>query len=113
MADTLGDLIDKLSICNIRIWHLEDERRAEIAKSNDINRVFGTEQKDKCLIRVIELAANMQPVNRERNDLIDQINAAIRVLVDKAAGKDSTFQLTAEELLGNGKNKFYKTEDHE
>lgn len=56
----------------------------------------------------IKIAAN----NKERNSLIDQINASLRVLIDKAAAKESTFELTAEELLGTGKNKFYKTEDH-
>ena len=28
MADTIGDLIDKLTISNIRLWMLEDERRS-------------------------------------------------------------------------------------
>jgi len=32
----------------------------------------------------------------------------LRVLIDKAASQDSTFNLTADELLGTGKNKFYK-----
>ena len=27
MAETLGSLIDKLTIANIRLWHLEDVRR--------------------------------------------------------------------------------------
>ena len=27
MADTIGDLIDKLTISNVRLWMLEDERR--------------------------------------------------------------------------------------
>jgi hypothetical protein len=27
MADTVGDMIDKLTIANIRLWHIEDERR--------------------------------------------------------------------------------------
>ena len=27
MADTIGDLIDKLTISNIRLWNLEDSRR--------------------------------------------------------------------------------------
>jgi hypothetical protein len=100
MADTIGDLVDKLTISNIRLWMLEDERRlycnTDTSKSEEelkvlLNKVSGT--------------------NRERNILIDQINASFRVLIDKSINKDSTIQLTADELLGTGKNKFYKTED--
>lgn len=113
MADTIGDLIDKLTICNIRIWHLEDERRIEIVRADYYEKSDMLHDADTARKLVLGLVEKMQPVNRERNDLIDQINAAIRVLIDKAANKDSSFQLTAEELLGTGKNKFYKTEDHE
>ena len=100
MADTIGDLVDKLTISNIRLWMLEDERRlycnTETSKSEDelkifLNKISGT--------------------NKERNTLIDQINASFRVLIDKASGTDTTLMLTADELLGSGKNKFYKTED--
>ena len=82
MADTIGDLIDKLTIVNIRLWILQDE------KNKDSNKI--------------------SKVNQERNILIDQINAAMRVLIDKASQQDSSFCLTADELLGTGKNKFYK-----
>ena len=49
--------------------------------------------------------------NRERNNLIDQINAGFAVLIDKSINKESSFTLTFESLLGTGKNKFYKGED--
>ena len=100
MADTIGDLVDQLTISNIRLWMLEDERRlycnSDTTKSEEelkifLNKVSGT--------------------NRERNNLIDQINASFRVLIDKSNGKDSSIELTIDALLGSGKNKFYKTED--
>ena len=100
MAETVGDLVDRLSIANIRLWHIEDERR-ELT-----DRMPHVTQHDlaTCLNKVSQ-------TNKERNSLIDQINAAFRVIIDKAVAKDSTFELTAEELLGTGKNKHYKTED--
>jgi len=100
MADTIGDLIDKLTISNVRLWMLEDERRVycntDITKSEEEIKVF--------LNRV-------SATNKERNSLIDQINGSLRVLVDKSVERDSTLQITADELLGTGKNKFYKIED--
>ena len=100
MADTIGDMIDKLTIANIRVWMLEDWRREYSTGNSSMSEV---EVKDK-LIKVSQ-------TNRERNDLIDQINGSIRVLVDKANQQDSTFQIDAERLLGTGKNKFYSKED--
>jgi hypothetical protein len=100
MADTIGDLIDKLTISNIRLWMLEDDRRiycnTETSKSENDIKIF---------------LNKISATNKERNNLIDQINASLRVLVDKSVNRDSTIQLTADELLGTGKNKFYKTED--
>jgi hypothetical protein len=100
MADTIGDLIDKLTISNIRLWYLEDSRRDYC---NDVVKL--SEEELKILLNKIN------QTNRERNNLIDQINASIRILIDKAASKDSKFTVTAEELLGTGKNKFYSGED--
>ena len=100
MADTIGDLIDKLTIANIRLWHLEDERRA-----------FHNNPDSKTKKEVEIILRKVSNTNRERNDLIDQINAVMKVLIDKKNGKNSSFIITAEELLGYGKNKFYKEED--
>lgn len=100
MADTIGDLIDKLTISNVRLWMLEDERRVycntDTTKSEEEVKIF---------------LNKVSATNRERNNLIDQINASLRVLVDKSVERDSTLHITADELLGTGKNKFYKTED--
>jgi hypothetical protein len=99
MADTIGDLVDKLTIANCRLWHVEDSRRE-----------FSSQVDSKSLAKAEDLLNQVSKINRERNSLIDQINAGMGVLIDKAANKDSTLQITSEELLGTGKNKFYKTE---
>ena len=51
------------------------------------------------------MACGTSLVNKERNCLIDQINAAMAVLID-----GGSFNLTSKDLLGIGKNKFYKGE---
>jgi|GEM_PF-1043271 len=58
MAETLGSLIDKLTIANIRLWHLEDVRR-------DRN----LPDKDR-----LAAADAISEVNKQRNDLIDEID---------------------------------------
>ena len=100
MADTIGDLIDKLTISNVRLWMLEDERR-EYCNTEATK----TEEEAKVFLNKISAA------NKERNSLIDQINAGLGVLIDKSNSRDSALQITSEELLGTGKNKFYKMED--
>mgnify|MGYP005832379425 CR=1 FL=1 len=100
MADTIGDLIDKLTIANLRLWMLEDNRR-EFCNTSQSK----TEDEIKTFLNKIS------ETNKERNSLIDQINRALKVLIDKAANKESTLSVTADELLGTGKNKFYKMED--
>jgi hypothetical protein len=58
MAETLGSLVDKLTIANIRLWHLEDVRRDR--SLSDRERLLAA---DKIAL-----------VNQERNDLMDEIN---------------------------------------
>lgn len=100
MADTVGDMVDKLTIANIRLWMLEDKRREYCNASESL-----TEEEIKQFLNKIS------ETNRERNNLIDQINCAFRVLIDAKSGLCSEMVLTADDLLGTGKNKFYKTED--
>ena len=68
MAETLGSLIDKLTIANVRLWHLEDTRR------------------DKSLSDKTRLAAadNVAVVNAQRNRLVDEID---QYLKDAIGGK--------------------------
>ena len=94
-------MIDQLTIANIKLWHIEDERR-EFVKNPNID-----------IEKPIFLLNQIATVNKERNTLIDKINAAIKVLIDKAKDNDTDFILKAEDLLGIGKNKFYKTENYD
>lgn len=77
--ETLGSLVDKLSIANIRLWHLEDARRDKTKSDKDR----------------LKAADTVASVNSERNMLIDEID----VLFDKAI-KDGT-------APRNPKNKLY------
>lgn len=56
--ETLGSLVDKLTIANCRLWHLEDQRR------------------DRSLSDAERLAAcdTVSAVNAERNALTDEID---------------------------------------
>jgi hypothetical protein len=58
MAETLGSLVDKLTIANIRLWHLEDLRR-------DLSLPDA---------RRLQAADKIAVVNGERNDLMDEID---------------------------------------
>jgi hypothetical protein len=100
MSDTIGDMVDKLTIANIRLWMLEDARR-EYCNTSESK----TEEEIKDFLNKVS------KTNRERNSLIDQINCAFKVLIDTTTGLQSEMTLTADDLLGTGKNKFYKTED--
>jgi len=71
MAETLGSLIDKLTIANLKIWHAEDARN------------------DRSLPDEIRLAAadKVTICNRQRNELVQEIDelfaAALRGDVTK------------------------------
>ena len=93
-------MIDQLTIANIKLWHIEDERRDFV------------KQDGSGMQKAKELLEKVASVNRERNNLIDKINASMKVLIDLAKNDHSNFILKAEDLLGTGKNKFYKKEDY-
>ncbi len=59
MAETLGSLIDKLSIKNLRYWHLDEASQARDASSGP--------QKQ-------ELMAKMELVDRQRKELLEEID---------------------------------------
>ena len=100
MADTIGDMIDKLTIANIRLWMLEDSRRE-----------YCNSDQSKSEVEIKDFLNKISQTNRERNNLIDEINGSLRILVDKTLDYESTLRVSADDLLGTGKNKFYKTED--
>ena len=63
--DTIGSLIDKLSVVNIRIWFAEDLKRDKLASDRQIA--------DAC--RVTNVA------NSQRNDLIQEIDELLNRMV--------------------------------
>jgi uncharacterized protein YpiB (UPF0302 family) len=67
MADTIGNLIDKLTIANIRIWMAEDIKRDKSATDKQIA--------DAC--RVTNVA------NSQRNDLIQEIDESLNDMATK------------------------------
>lgn len=66
--ETLGSLVDKLSIANCRIWALEDRRR-DLSLS-DAER--------------LEAADAVAEINSQRNALIDEID---QLFADAVSGK--------------------------
>jgi hypothetical protein len=88
MAETLGSLVDKLTIANIRLWHLEDARRDRSLSDRDR----------------LAAADAISVVNQQRNDLMDEIDGflyrAAHGQVELKAPKVKIykkFQLTPEE----------------
>lgn len=63
--DTLGNLIDKLTVVNIRIWMAEDKKRDPNASDNEIANAT----------RLTNIA------NQQRNDLIQEIDEKINHMV--------------------------------
>lgn len=81
--ETLGSLIDKLSIANCRLWALEDRRRDR--RLSDAER--------------LEAADMVASVNAQRNSLIDEID---QLFADAVSGK------TLVKKLRDPKNKVYR-----
>jgi hypothetical protein len=80
--DTIGNLIDKLTIVNIRIWMAEDIKRDPNASDKKIADAT----------RVTNIA------NSQRNDLIQEIDEMINEMV--SSGK-------TQKLYKQGANKMY------
>ena len=87
MAETLGSLVDKLTIANIRLWHLEDTRR-------DLS-LPGRER--------LAAADKIAIVNQERNDLMDEIDEFLsRALRGKAKLRAPKLKIYKEFKMGAG-----------
>ena len=80
--DTVGNLIDKLSVVNIRIWMAEDVKRDSNASDKQI--ADATRLTNIC--------------NQQRNDLIQEIDEKINSMI--ATGK-------TQKLYGQGTTKMY------
>ena len=64
--ETLGSLIDKISITNIKIWHLEDKR-------NNKN----LPDKDR-----LKAADELTVLNRQRRQLCQEIDELVKKMID-------------------------------
>jgi hypothetical protein len=69
--DTVGNLIDKLSIVNLRIWMAEDIKRNP--QATDKQLADATRLTNIC--------------NSQRNDLIQEIDEKINLLVETGQGQ--------------------------
>lgn len=63
--ETIGNLIDKLTVVNIRIWTCEDIKRNPLASDSEIAKAT----------RITNVA------NQQRNDLIQEIDQSINHLI--------------------------------
>jgi len=61
MAETVGSLVDKITIMNLKLWHLEDEARRTDVDDSHIAAVK----------RKIDVA------NLQRNDLIEELDTLV------------------------------------
>ncbi len=58
MAETVGSLVDKITIMNLKLWHLEDEaRRTDVDDSH-----------------IAEVKRRIDVANLQRNDLIEELD---------------------------------------
>lgn len=65
--DTIGNLIDKLTVTNIRIWMAEDIKRDEKASDSQV----------AAACRITNVA------NQHRNDLIQEIDELLNRMVEE------------------------------
>lgn len=79
--ETIGSLIDRLSVVNLRIWKCEDVKRSS--------------ESDK---EIAEATRKTNIANQQRNDLIEQIDLKLNHMV-------STGEL--QKLYGQGSTKMY------
>ena len=83
--DTIGNLIDKISVVNIRIWFAEDIKRSKLASDEQI----------AAACRITNIA------NSQRNDLIQEIDEQLNKLL--IMGQQ-------QKLYGQGETKMYGRE---
>jgi len=82
MADTVGSLIDKVTVVNLKMWH-NQEILYEIRRMDEEEFVekYGNDLKQ--VHRTIKICCDM---NVLRNQLIDEINSRLAKLVETLGG---------------------------
>ena len=65
MSDTIGALMDKLSVANLRIWFAEDKKRDPNASDKEI----------------ADATRLTNVINQQRNDLIQEIDEKINHMI--------------------------------
>ena len=71
MADTIGDLVSRLAMTNIELWHEEDKARVQ-----DDHQVAAAKR-------------SVDKLNQRRNDLIERIDEEVRNLIAAEQGSAS------------------------
>ena len=69
MSDTIGDLVSRLAMTNIELWHEEDKARV-----SDDHQVAAAKR-------------NVDKLNQRRNDLIERIDEEVRTLIAAEQGR--------------------------
>ena len=66
MAETLGSLVDKLSIKNLRIWHIDEALESDSVSES----------------QAAELGAKRELAEKQRDELIDEINGFLKLALE-------------------------------
>jgi hypothetical protein len=69
MADTLGSLVDKLSIVNLKLWHVQDWVHEVEKKSYETNQFTPSE--------MVENIRRLAVLNKQRNALMSEIDGLL------------------------------------